>query len=97
MATGYASAAEQAATLSARYGEVARTRFKASTVVPDYVFMLVKPARGACGLARVSKDDGRILGMVDLGHDREPVYEVDAVTGMVFYRATSGTVAGYRY
>jgi hypothetical protein len=45
----------------------------------------------------VSKDDGRILGMVDLGHDREPVYEVDAVTGMVFYRATSGTVAGYRY
>lgn len=97
MATGYASAAEQAATLSARYGEVARTRFKASTVVPDYVFMLVKPARGACGLARVSKDDGRILGMVDLGHDREPVYEVDAVTGMVFYRAASGTVLGYRY
>jgi outer membrane protein assembly factor BamB len=97
MATGYASAAEQAATLSARYGEVARTRFKASTVVPDSVFMLVKPPRGACGLARVSKKDGRILGMVDLGHDRQPVYEVDAVTGMVFYRATSGTVVGYRY
>ncbi|HUD72292.1 MAG TPA: PQQ-binding-like beta-propeller repeat protein [Dongiaceae bacterium] len=97
MATGYASAAEQAVNLSARYGEAARTRFKASTVVPDYVFMLVKPDRGPSALAQVSKEDGRVLGMVDLGSDREPVYEVDAVTGMVFYRATSQTVAGYRF
>jgi outer membrane protein assembly factor BamB len=97
IATGYAQAGEQLAGMSARYGEAARTRFKASTIVPDYVYMLVKPDRGPSALARVSKATGRILGMVDLGRDREPVYEVDAVTGMVFYRASAGTVTGYRF
>jgi hypothetical protein len=97
IATGYAQAGEQLAGMSARYGEAARTRFKASTIVPDSVFMLVKPDRGPSALARVSKQTGRILGMVDLGRDREPVYEVDAVTGMVFYRATPGTVTGFRF
>jgi len=96
-ATGYAQAGEQLAVMSSRYGEAARTRFKASTEISDSVYMLVKPDRGPSALARVSKADGHILGMVDLGHDREPVYEVDAIAGMVFYRATAGTVTGYSF
>ncbi|HEV8198952.1 MAG TPA: PQQ-binding-like beta-propeller repeat protein [Candidatus Polarisedimenticolia bacterium] len=95
-ATGYAQAAEQAASLSARYGEQARTRFKATTTVPDFVFMMVARGRGT-GLARVDKETGRIETVIDLGHDREPVYDVDAVSNLIFYRPAPDTVSGYRF
>jgi len=95
-ATGYAQAAEQAAFLSARYGEAARTRFKATTTAPDFVFMMVARSKGT-GLARVDKETGRIETVIDLGHDREPVYEVDAVSNLIFYRPAPDTVTGYRF
>ena len=97
LATGYAQAGAQAAALSARYGEAARTRFKASAVAPDFVFMMVKTDRGSYGLAKVDKATGRILGVIDLGRDKEPVYEVDAVSNLIFYRPSPGTVVGYRF
>jgi len=95
-AAGYAQAAEQAASMSARYGEAARTRFKATTTVPDFVFMMVARGKGT-GLARVDKETGRIETVIDLGHDREPVYEVDAVSNLIFYRPAPDTVSGYRF
>jgi outer membrane protein assembly factor BamB len=95
-AAGYAQASEQAAFLSARYGEQARTRFKATTTVPDFVFMMVARGKGT-GLARVDKETGRIETVIDLGHDREPVYEVDAVSNLIFYRPAPDTVSGYRF
>jgi outer membrane protein assembly factor BamB len=97
LATGYAQAGAQAAVLSARYGEAARTRFKASTVAPDFVFMMVKTDRGSYGLAKVDKATGRILAVIDLGRDKEPIYEVDAVSNLIFYRPSPGTVVGYRF
>jgi len=96
-ATSYADAGAQLAHLSARYGEAARTRFKASTVAPDFVFMMVKTDRGSYGLAKVDKATGRILAVIDLGRDKEPVYEVDAVSNLIFYRPSPGTVLGYRF
>lgn len=97
LATGYAQAGAQAAVLSARYGEAARTRFKASAMAPDFVFMMVKTDRGSYGLAKVDKATGRVLGVIDLGRDKEPVYEVDAVSNLIFYRPGPGTVVGYRF
>jgi hypothetical protein len=95
-ATGYAQAGEQLAVMSSRYGEMARTRFKATTVSPDFVFMMIARGKG-CGLARVDKETGRIETVIDLGHDREPVYEVDAVSNLIFYRPAADTVSGYRF
>jgi hypothetical protein len=95
--TGYAQVSAQAAVLSARYGEAARTRFKASTIAPDFVFMMVKTDRGSNGLARVDKGTGGILDVIDLGRDKNPIYEVDAVSNLVFYRPGPGTVVGYRF
>ena len=97
LATGYAQVGAQAAVLSARYGEAARTRFKASTVAPDFVFMMVKTDRGSYGLAKVDKASGRMLAVIDLGRDKEPVYEVDAVSNLIFYRPSPGAVVGYRF
>jgi len=97
VATGYAQAGEQLASLSAGYGAAARTRFKASTVAPDFVFMMIKQERGGYGLAKVSKASGRIEAVIDLGRDKDPIYEVDAVSNLIFYRPTPGTVAAYKF
>jgi len=94
-ATGYAQAGEQLTNLSARYGEAARTRFKASASSPDFVFMMVKQDRGQYGLAKVSKATGRIEAVINLGRDKEPIYEVDAVSNLIFYRPAPAIVAGY--
>jgi outer membrane protein assembly factor BamB len=95
-ATGYAEAGTELAVMSSRYGEMARTRFKATATSPDFVFMMI--ARGkTCGLARVDKATGRIGTVIDLGRDREPVYEVDAISNLIFYRPTAETVSGYRF
>jgi hypothetical protein len=96
IADGYGQAGAQLAVMSARYGEAARVRFKASAVAPDFVFMMVKADRGY-GLAKVSKTNGRILGVIDLGRDKDPIYEVDAVSSLIFYRPSPGTVVGYRF
>ena len=95
-ASGYAQASQQAAVMSARYGEAARTRFKATTVSRDFVFMMVKQAKGY-GLARVDKATGRIESVIDLGRDKDPIYEVDAISNLIFYRPTPDTVSGYRF
>ncbi|HKQ98416.1 MAG TPA: hypothetical protein VJV75_11105 [Candidatus Polarisedimenticolia bacterium] len=97
MASGYAQVGVQAAALSARYGEAARMRFKASTVAPDFVFMMVKTERGSYGLAKVDKATGRRVGVIDLGRDKDPIYDVDAVSNLIFYRPSPGMVVGYRF
>jgi outer membrane protein assembly factor BamB len=96
-ATSYAEGSAHLAHLSARYGEAARTRFKATAVSPDFVFMIVKRSRGTCGLARVSKETGRMEAVIDLGGDRQPVYDVDAVANLVYYRSAPDTVSAYRF
>jgi hypothetical protein len=96
-ATSYAEGSAQLAHLSARYGEAARTRFKATAVSPDFVFMMVKRSKGNVGLARVSKETGRMDAVIDLGRDREPVYDVDAVANLVYYRSAPDTVSAYRF
>ncbi len=96
-ATGYARAGQQLAALSGRYGEMARTRFKATATAPEFVFMMVELERGLHGLAKVSKAKGRVEAVIDLGRDKEPVYDVDAIANLIFYRSSPNTVAGYRF
>jgi outer membrane protein assembly factor BamB len=96
-AASYADAGAQLAHLSARYGEAARTRFKATTVAPDFVFMMIKRTKGNVGLARVSKATGSMDAVIDLGRDREPVYDVDAVANQIYYRSAPDTVSAYRF
>jgi len=96
-ATGYTQAGQQLASMSARYGEAARTRFKATAMAPDFVFMMVERDRGRHGLAKVSKATGRVEAIIDLGRDKEPIYDVDAISNLIFYRPSPNTVAAYRF
>src|SRR5207249_4864461 len=47
-------------------------------------------------LLQIDKDSGQARSRVDLGKEREPVYAVDDVAGMLFLKTAAGTVVGYK-
>ena len=50
------------------------------------------------GLAvlQIDKDTAQPKSRVDLGKDREPVYAVDDVAGMLFLKTAAGTLTAFR-
>ena len=97
LATAYSQAGAQLAGYSRQSAALATKRFKASLTASDSVFMLTRAADGNGNiLLEVDKDSGQPRARVDLGKEREPVYAVDDVAGMLFLRAAPGTLIGYR-
>ena len=47
-------------------------------------------------LLQIDKDSAQPRARVDLGKEKEPVYAVDDIAGMLFLRTAPGTVVGYR-
>jgi hypothetical protein len=45
---------------------------------------------------QIDKDSAQPRSRVELGKEREPVYAVDDIAGMLFLRTTPGTLVGYR-
>ena len=97
LATAYSSGGAQLAGYSHQAAALASKRFKASLAVPGSVFMLTRAPDGNGNvLLQIDKDSGQPRSRVDLGKEREPVYAVDDVAGMLFLRTASGTLVGYR-
>ena len=97
LATAYSSGGAQLAGYSHQAAALASKRFKASLAVPGSVFMLTRAPDGNGNvLLQVDKDSAQPRSRVDLGKEREPVYAVDDVAGMLFLRTTTGTLVGYR-
>jgi len=90
-------AGEQLTGYSHQSAALATKRFKASLNASDSVFMLTHAQDGNGNiLLEVDKDSGQPRARVDLGKEREPVYAVDDVAGMLFLRTAPGTLVGYR-
>lgn len=97
LATAYSQAGTQLTGYSRQSAALATKRFKASLNASDSVFMLTRAQDGNGNvLLEVDKDSGQPRARVDLGKDREPVYAVDDVAGMLFLRTAPGTLVGYR-
>src|SRR5881296_1655064 len=97
LATAYTQGGAQLAGYSHQAAALATKRFKASLAVPGSVFMLTRAPEGNGNvLLQIDKDSGQPRARVDLGKEREPVYAVDDVAGMLFLRTASGTLVGYR-
>jgi hypothetical protein len=47
-------------------------------------------------LLQIDKDTAMPRARVGLGKEREPVYAVDDIAGMLFLQTGSGTLTGYR-
>jgi outer membrane protein assembly factor BamB len=97
MATAYTQGGAQLAGYSRQSAALATKRFRASLTVPGSVFMLTHAPDGNGNvLLQIDKDSGQPRSRVDLGKEREPVYAVDDVAGMLFLRTAPGTLVGYR-
>ncbi len=97
LATAYSQGGAQLAGYSHQAASLASKRFKASLSVPGSVFMLTRAPEGNGNvLLQIDKDTGLPRSRVDLGKEREPVYAVDDVAGMLFLKTAAGTLVGYR-
>jgi outer membrane protein assembly factor BamB len=97
LATAYSQGGAQLSGYSQQAGALASKRFKASLATPSSVFVLTKSPDGNGNvLLQIDKDSGQPRSRIDLGKQREPVYAVDDISGMLFLQTTSGTLTGYR-
>src|SRR5213593_1037152 len=97
LATAYTQGGAQLAGHSHQAAALATKRFKASLAVPGSVFMLTRAPEGNGNvLLQIDKDSAQPRARVDLGKEREPVYAVDDVAGMLFLQTAAGTLVGYR-
>ncbi len=97
LGTAYSQSGAQLTGYSRQSAALATKRFKASLTVPGSVFMLTRAPDGDGNvLLEIDKDSAQPRSRVDLGKEREPVYAVDDVAGMLFLRTAPGTLVGYR-
>jgi hypothetical protein len=97
LATAYSQGGAQLQGYSTQAAALASKRFKASLATPGSVFMLTRSPEGNGNvLLQIDKDSGQPRSRVDLGKQREPIYAVDDLSGMLFLQSTPGTLTGYR-
>src|SRR5216117_2530611 len=97
LATAYTQGGAQLAGYSHQAAAMASTRFRASLTVSGSVFMLTRAPEGNGNvLLQIDKDSAQPRSRIDLGKEREPVYAVDDVAGMLFLKTAAGTLVGYR-
>jgi hypothetical protein len=97
LATAYTQGGAQLTGYSRQAASLASKRFRASLTVPGSVFMLTRAPEGNGNvLLQIAKDSAQPRARVDLGKEREPVYAVDDVAGMLFLQTSPGTLVGYR-
>src|SRR6059036_3157383 len=97
LAAAYTQGGAQLQGYSSQAASLASKRFKASLATPTAVFMLTRSPDGNGNvLLQIDKDSAQPRARVDLGKQREPVYAVDDISGMLFLQTTPGTLAGYR-
>ena len=97
LAAAYSQGGAQLQGYSTQAAALASKRFKASLTTPGSVFVLTKSPDGNGNvLLQLDKDTAQPRSRVDLGKQREPIYAVDDISGMLFLQTTPGTLAGYR-
>ena len=97
LAAAYSQGGAQLTGYSTQAAAMATKRFKASLATPSSVFMLTRSPDGNGNvLLQIDKDSGQPRARVDLGKEREPVYAVDDIAGMLFLRTAPGTLVAYR-
>jgi outer membrane protein assembly factor BamB len=96
----YAQQADAWGGVMASAGAAAQKKFKATTTKGDIVMVLTIVGEGnqkdASGLVKVDRTTGKELGRLLLS-DKEPMYDYDAITGQIFYRADKQTIMSYTF
>ncbi len=69
-------------------------RFKATAATENAHFVLTKLDDGI-GLAKLNKDNGQTEKEIVL-RDKKPVYQVDELSGMLYYKSGNGEIAAFK-
>lgn len=97
LATAFSQGGAQLQGYARQSAAMATKRFKASLSVPGSIFLLTKSPEGKGNvLLQLDKDTAQPKTRVDLGKEKEPVYAVDDISGMLFLRTGPSTLVGYR-
>lgn len=97
LAAAYTQGGKQLEGYSRQSAALATKRFKASLVVPGFIFMLTRAAEGQGNvLLQIDKDSAKPQARVNLGKEMEPKYAVDDIADMLFLETAPGTLVGYR-
>ena len=97
LSAGYAQMSQGYGRLVGSYWRAASERFQASKQSRDFVFMMIRQENKRFGLAQVNKDTGNIVGVIDLGKEKQPKYQVDDIGGLVFRQTSASEITAYQY
>jgi hypothetical protein len=97
LAQVYTQGGRQLEGYSRQSAAMATKRFRASLVLPSFVFMLTRASDGHGNvLVQLDKQTGQPQARVNLGKETEPRYAVDDISDMLFLQTSPGTLVGYR-
>ncbi|MEA5405565.1 PQQ-binding-like beta-propeller repeat protein [Arcicella sp. DC2W] len=75
-------------------------RFKASAQTENYQAILTDDANDGSqkgvGLVKVNKDNGKVEAVVILG-DKKPVYDLDEIGGLMYYRSKDNEITAFKF
>ena len=91
----YADLGSQASSYAASAFKQANARLNATQSERDFIFIMSKQDK-SIELLQVSKSTGKVVGSINLGKDREPIYAVDDITGQVYYRVEDNVLTSYQ-
>ncbi|NMM50071.1 outer membrane protein assembly factor BamB family protein [Marinigracilibium pacificum] len=91
----YGELGDQASAFATQSFKQANMRFKATKEAEKYMVILSRIEKNNY-LLKVDKQTGQITGKIDLGNDRNPRYEMDGVTGFVYYQSDTNKIDTYK-
>lgn len=97
LAQGFGELSRQGFSYSKDAMAYATTRFKASANAPEYKLILTDTGRKEYSLVQVSKKTGEKIGMIDLGNDKEPNYDLDEIYGRLYYLSEPDRIVCYQF
>jgi outer membrane protein assembly factor BamB len=90
----YGQAASAGMDATKNFVQQASSRFKATQETSGMQYILTQKGKQEHSLEAVNKADGKVVGSVPLGEDKQPVYTVDAIEDVV-YLVKDGAISAY--
>ncbi|NVO03878.1 MAG: PQQ-binding-like beta-propeller repeat protein [Bacteroidetes bacterium] len=75
----------------------ANQRFKATSETPSYMLIMTAEASKNIKLVQVSKLTGEILNTIQIGKDKDPIYDVDMIDGKLYYMKEPTKMDCYKF
>jgi hypothetical protein len=79
------------------YIKMAQQRFKATTQSQAFMLVMTSETKKDSKLLQVNKVDGKILNTIQLGKDKEPIYDIDLVDGKLYYMKDASKMECYKF